>query len=122
MKFTLLVWEEIPENTSTYLIPNTELEIDNRLELLKKAHNTFVNASPDNDGLRFLNAALCPEEHVDDDTYFDDGFTNHNGGERIKRCEPTPREWRCVFAKYKQNPDEVIEADITRVIISGFIM
>ncbi len=120
--FTLLVWEEIPENTSFYLIPNEELAIDNRLELLKKAHNTFVNAQEDNEGLRFLNAALCPEEHINDDSYFDDGFTTHHGGERIKRCEPTPREWRCIFAKYKQDSNNVVEADISRVVLSGFIL
>jgi len=119
--FTLLVWEEIPEDTKLFLIPNNVIS-STQLGLLKQANNKFINRDEENAGLRFLNAALLDEKYINDDSYFDDGFTTHHGGERIKRCEPTPKKWRCVFAKYLQDPNQIIEADISRVILSGFIM
>jgi hypothetical protein len=119
--FTLLVWEEIPEDTKLFLIPNEVID-STRLELLKQAHNKFINQDEENDGLRFLNAALLDEKYVNDDSMFDDGYTSHRDGGRVYRCEPTPKEWRCIFAKYKQDSSKVVEADITRVIISGFIL
>lgn len=128
--FTLLVYELVPESISTYLIPNAEVEKDGRLELLKLAHGKLVNADEDNEGMRFLNAALCPAKHVDDDSYFDDGCTvarvkgsNSNELERVKTHEPSKKEWRCIFDQYKQDKDTVIEGVvITRVIVSGFFL
>lgn len=119
--YTVLVYEEIPENSSIYLIPNEEVEKDNRWQLMRLAHQKFINQDESNEGMRFLSHALVDEKHIDEDEYFDDGYTNYPGGERILEREPAPREWRCVFAKYRQDADKVIEGvTVTRVIVSGF--
>ncbi len=123
--YTLLIWEQVPEETTLYLIPNTKVEKDNRLELLRLAHNNYINASVENYGLRFLNAALVPFEHINDDEYFDDGYINKlvNGSwTKIKAHEPTPVKWRCVFDQYKVDSAIIEDSHITRVIVSGFIL
>jgi hypothetical protein len=54
MSHTLLIWEMIPEETQLFLIPNEEVEKDDRLELMRMAHNKFINNSDWNRGLQFL--------------------------------------------------------------------
>lgn len=122
MSKTLLVWEQIPEETNFFLIPNEVLANNNWQDLMKQANNTFINVSDENDGLRFLNAALLDEKYIDDDSMFDDGYTMIKH-ERVKTHEATPKEWRCVLAKYKLDKNVVIENEnISRVILSGFAL
>lgn len=133
MTHTLLIWELVPEDTHFYLIPNEEVDKDNRLSLMKQAHYHYINQSERNDGLDFLNAALTPEEHINNDDYFDDGTTfmqDPNVSKRslvkVKTHEPAPKEWRCIFAKYKISEDDMANpienAHITRAFLSGFIL
>lgn len=44
MSHSLLIWEEVPENTKLYLIPNDEIETDERVHL-QAAHGYFINLS-----------------------------------------------------------------------------
>lgn len=113
---TLLIWEEIPEDTTLYLLPSEVA--DKYLDLLTQAHNKFINFSDYNEGLAFLNAALCDEEHIDDNEYFEDenGISNKTPGIKAKK------EWRCIFAKYKVDESLPLEANISRVILSGFAL
>ncbi len=70
-KYVLLIWEEIPESTKFFLIP---IEIANdHAEYLEEAHNKFINSDDENDGLNFLNMAVCePGQKWDDDVPFKD--------------------------------------------------
>jgi hypothetical protein len=118
----------VPEDTYLFLIPNEEVEKDDRLELMSMAHNKFINNSDWNRGLQFLNEAVLSEEHINDDEYSDSGYTMTDvGGEwkRVKTHDASPKEWRCVFAKYKIDKKDASALDntnITRVILSGFVL
>lgn len=58
---TLLIWNENPEEIKLYLIPD-HLAREYR-EFLTEAHDRMINGDLEmNDGLRFLNAALCNED------------------------------------------------------------
>lgn len=106
--YTLLVWQEIPEDTKTYLIPNEAIDSNGFWDLMKTAHDKVINGDEMNDGLRFLNAALLDEKYVNDDSMFDDGTVNTMIGNKpvkVKVGEPCPKEWRCVLAKY--TPKEI---------------
>jgi hypothetical protein len=104
VKYTLLIYSEVPEDTKFYLIPDSEIN-DEQRALLNEAHGRMVNSDEMNDGMRFLNDALCPEEHSCD--------------------EETPKHWHCVFAQYRV--EEVAGApftgkEISCVVHSGMIM
>ena len=55
---TLLIWEEVPDATKLYVIPNNVAEP--RRELLDQAHGHLINDSnwDSNPGLLFLSSAL----------------------------------------------------------------
>jgi hypothetical protein len=128
MNYTLLIWEEIPEKTNLFLIPNEEVEKDDRLALMKMAHNKFINSSGWNRGLQFLNEAVLSEDHANDDDFRDDGCSMmyHQGEyKRVKTHEPSPKDWLCCFAKYKVDEKDASALDslnVTRVILSGFFI
>lgn len=101
MTYTLLVWEEIPENTKMFMIPN---EIaDKYRNYLEEAHNRYINIDETNDGMNFLNYALAKEKWAE-------GYPmeEHTG----------------VFADYevnfKNNP--ISNVQITFVYHSGFCL
>ena len=108
------------EDDSVYLIPNEVLiEHPDWLELMRMAHNKFVNQSgvDYNDGMSFLSAALTDPEHIGDDSYFFDGDAQTREGNRMKQ------ELRCVQARYKVPREErIFNVQICEVILSGFIM
>jgi hypothetical protein len=68
--YTLLIFELVPEETHTYMIPNEMA--DKYASFLKEAHNKFINADDMNDGMRFLNTALSDE-------YPEEGFEEYLG-------------------------------------------
>lgn len=110
MEFTLLIYENIPENTNLYLIPN-EMLTTQQLDLMKQANGKYANSDEENDDMAFLNAALCdtPEYLAEDapDYALD---LNRVG----------------VFVQYLvgergvENPIEGV--NITRVFMSGFVL
>lgn len=101
--YSLLVWEEIPENTTFVLIPNNVANIyRNHLE---QAHNKFINSDDENDGMRFLNAALMdnPEDAWDDYS----------------------KTHASVLAQYKRadrGGSPIVNVYITHVYLSGFVL
>lgn len=117
---TLLVYENVPEETNLYLIPNRVFaEHPDWIEMMRMAHGKFVNQSgvEYNDGMSFLSAALTSSEHIDNDEYFFDGDALSREGNRMKK------EWRCVLDKYKvAKGDRIQLTNINEVILSGFIM
>lgn len=64
MTSTLIIWEEIPENTKLFLIPNEVA--DKHREYLTQCQNKYINSNDMNEGLSFLNYALAKEGDVDD--------------------------------------------------------
>ncbi len=56
----LLIWEEVPENTVLYVIPNEVAE--EYREFLEMAHGKMINADEMNKGMEFLNVAISGED------------------------------------------------------------
>lgn len=100
---TLIIWEEIPEKTTLFVVPNEQID-SRQAALLREASNKFINADDENDGMIFLNNALSSEAQY---------------------CIPDgdPAD-HCIFAKYRVEPDTLASecGPINRVILSGFMM
>lgn len=98
---TLLIWEEVPETIKLYVIPNDVAE--QYLTHLEQAHQKYINTEgwDSNTGLLFLNTAL-----IEDDTPAEVGFEQYAG----------------VLNQYKVNSDKPLQANISRVFVSGFML
>src|SRR5277367_1820507 len=87
---TLFIWEQVPEQLDTYLIPNGEMTRE-MSDALKVANGCYMNATKLTDeqeaALQYLNYALVSQEHKTEDNYFTDGY---------------PMEKRCVLDQYKR--------------------
>lgn len=99
---TLVIWEEVPETTKLYVIPNNLLT-EERLELLQQCAGTFVNTDSEKEATIWLMETLTEEREY---------CTN----------ESVPESEKCIFAQYKIDAKEVIIADISRVVLSGFML
>lgn len=97
--YTLLIWEIVPEQTELYLIPNDVA--DKYRSYLTAAHHKLINASEMNEGLAFLNAATCKKEEYVEADWID---------------------FACVLSQYRQDQAVPIEAEITKVYLSGFML
>jgi hypothetical protein len=65
-KFTLLIWEEIPEDTKLYLVPNEE--IDDRLRaVLNCANGQIINTTTSSNGAQVLNHMLTSKFPPDEE-------------------------------------------------------
>ena len=106
MNHTLVVYEEVPERTSMFLIPNDVMEQNNWLPLLLQANGKFVNNDDNNEGMDFVVAATMQEKYRNTDS-FDEG---------------TPKEWRCALTAYRKEPTDLLDVRISRVIFTGFIL
>lgn len=101
--YTLLIWEEVPETTKLYLIPNQV--VDEYRPHFEDAHNHMINQVgwENNDGLRFLNTALSEAPDGEPEK----GFEQYLG----------------IFAKYKVSLDKPLtKQNITAVYHSGFLL
>jgi hypothetical protein len=102
--YTLLIWEEVPEDISTYLIPNGEMttELQNALTI---ANGCFANASgntqEEDDALNLLNNACAPPK------YKNSKMVNSPDIHKFKR---------------EIVKGALIQEHITLVCVSGFIM
>ena len=99
--YTLLSWASIPEENDFYVIPDEEITETQRT-LLAKAHNRLINNDDMNEGMDFLNNALCEEKkHCGDDV---------------------PDVWKCCWAKYKHDMSNPVVCRISHAYFSGFIL
>ena len=88
--YTLLVYEEVPENLRMFLIPSDVAE--KYRSFLEQAHGHYINSDDMNDGMNFLCAALTTHEHKE--------ICNVAGYE----------EHMCCLVDYEQNGDKPINA------------
>lgn len=98
-KYTLLVWEVVPEDTFMYLIPN---DIATKYShFLNNAHNKFINANDMAPGLNFLCYALSDE-----------------------RCNDLEyQKYQGIFMQYKHDiKNPIVNKTITHVYLSGFML
>ncbi len=107
--YTLIVFQEIPEHTNFYLVPNSVLT-EEHVRLLEDANNVIVNCDDSNDGTEFLSMALLPKNLEGD----------------AEDSSPFYAD-RCLFADYRLGDDELPNTDfsekpITRVISTGWMM
>lgn len=104
MSKTLLVWEEVPEDTKMYLIPD---DVAKKYRyFLDEAHGRFINHDEENDGMRFLNNALSTES-TDDEGWSDEGFDQYRG----------------IFRDYEVKlGSPITQENISHVYLSGFIL
>jgi len=66
MSHTLIIFAKLPEEVETYVVPNHEITDDMR-KLLTLAHGKFINCDIMNDGMKFLNVALCKDTNYASD-------------------------------------------------------
>jgi|WetSurMetagenome_2_1015567.scaffolds.fasta_scaffold1443765_1 hypothetical protein len=62
--FTLLIWEEVPEDTKLFLIPNEDLPEQYR-EVFTAAQDKFINSDDDVDATNQICCMLGKPEHSD---------------------------------------------------------
>ena len=97
---TLLIWEEVPEKTRLFVIPNEVA--DKYVHFLEQAHNKLINSDDSNDGMNFLNYALFTGEEEWDEKF---------------------KEYRGLFSSYEVNLENPItDFIITSVYYSGFVL
>lgn len=96
MTYTLLIWEQVPDDTFLYLIPNNLA--DQYRHFLVEAHQHLINSSEMNDGMKFLNTALSKENP-------EEGFEKYQG----------------VLLHYKTQ-ERIEDKHITHVYLSGFVL
>lgn len=100
MKHVLLVWEEIPEATKLYLIP--EEEAKPYFKYLLEAHDKYINSDDMNEGMQFLNSALA---------------SNHED------VEKGYEKFATIWAKYRYDEKRPLrDTHITAVFVSGFML
>jgi hypothetical protein len=107
--YTLLIWEEIPENTRLVVIPNNTLD-ESDLKVLTKAHGKYINNEDDPESYKALNCinnALCQNaEHLDKE---------HPVGSKWAQ------RWKDHYSREGEFPP-VLDKIITRVYLCGFIL
>ena len=102
---TLLIWEQIPETTDLFLIPNDDIERNGWRKRLEEAHGLFLNSDESNEGLDFLNLAVLDEDS------------------RYVESKEHLNQYMCLFNKYKQNTIRPLtNVEITHVYRSGFML
>lgn len=105
MTYTLLIWENVPEDTKLYVVPNDEIT-DEQRRYLNEADGKIIGYADMCKGLEFLNAALCSKEEW--------------------CADEAPKEWRCIWANKLVAERGQAYGDrgisITRVYVSGMAL
>lgn len=105
--YVLLVWEEVPDDTRLYFIPQEEA---NKYEnYLREAHNCFINVDDMNDGLRFLNVALANPVHGVSEPGFEQYLGIWHNYDRYTRAT-------------NEGASPITNHTITAVYVSGFYL
>lgn len=105
MKNVLVVYQNIPESTFTYLIKEVSGET---LEILKDCNNRFINDESENESCDKLNYWLSSKEYYNEEWAAEVGL---------------PKEECGKFADTKFDATTAIDAtDIDLVIITGFVL
>ena len=99
---TLLIWEEVPEQTTLYLIPNSEID-DEMRGIMQRAHNKLINADEDILDALKLSAAVVPTSHEVDKQY---------------------KGYHGRFAQYKVDNDAgpILDTHVTFIYLSGWML
>jgi len=119
---TLVIWEEVPETTKLFLIPDSEItpEIEGYLTL---AHGRYTNSDDENEGLDFLNAAFTAEKHRVEQK----ALTKKEKDMGFTPMSDFYFKYQCRWAKFEietetGEPINTTTDPVKRVVISGFIM
>jgi hypothetical protein len=97
--YTLLIYEEVPENTRLFLIPNEEIT-DEQDKVLKACQNKFVNSDDHTDEMDTLSELIAKKkEHCRDGS-----------------------KHACLWGDYEEGKEKPLKGTITRVFISGFML
>lgn len=104
--FTLLVWEAVPESLDFYVIPDDNLDDEDR-EVLALAQGCYINStdtSPEQDkALDCINAALTDDpEHLPPD-------------------HPQGSKWACRFKGCKREAGPV-NIHVSTIVRCGFLL
>jgi hypothetical protein len=98
---TLLIFENVPESTDLYLIPNAP-------EWVALAHGLYINhvdcpsRGPAREALDRLNDALA---------------------EKPEHCATPDGEWACAFRKYRLKDDKpIVTKGRVKIVRCGFLM
>lgn len=105
MKNVLVVYQNIPESTFTYLIKEVSGET---LEILKDCNNRFINDESENESCDKLNYWLSNKEYYNEEWAAEVGLPQEECGK---------------FADTKFDATTAIDAtDIDLVIVTGFVL
>lgn len=110
---TMIIWEEVPENTKLYVIPNDMISDSDR-EVIQKCQGHYINFNnydeSVNEALNCLCNALSP---IDKPGYL----------------APDHLDWACRYSMYmmcgndrESNYKPIEGVNITHVYLCGFIM
>lgn len=99
---TLVIWEQVPEQTDLYLIPNSEIDEEMR-GILQRAHNKLINADEDVEDALKLNAALSDTKYDVEEQY-------------------KPYHGRFAHHKVDKDTGPVIDTAVTHVYLSGWYL
>ena len=99
MSYSLLIYEEVPENTRLFIIPNEKIT-DEQQAVLEACHNKFVNQDDQTEEMDVLAELICKEK---------------------KHCRKGATH-ACQWAGYEHSNDQPLKYTVTRIFISGFIL
>lgn len=127
MNYSLLIWQEVPENIKLYLIPNDEIDPEAR-KVLETVHGYYINASNTNkeieEALSLVDCALVSSGERKQ--YEEEGGDAFGSRGVFDSEEQVPERWKGCWGDYKvfdeQSKREQVNGTITNVYVSGFLM
>ena len=106
MKNVLVIYENIPESTETYLLKNVS-ETD--LDVIKDCHNRHINLDSESDSCGILNYWLSPKDSFNQEWADDVGLQKEECG-KFNDC------------KIEVMKDGIDVKDVDLVVITGFYL
>lgn len=104
MHYSLVIWEEVPENTTLVLIQNDLIDQNGWRAFLEQAHNKLINSDKINDGMEFINHGLMQEQYAND-------------------CGEQYKQYVSVLRPYIQDKSQpIVDRIITHVYFAGFVL
>lgn len=104
--FTLLIWEEIPESIKFYVIPDANLDEEDR-KVLDRCQGKYINHTEQTDeesrALDCVNAALTENR------------------EYLPSGHPPNSKWACRFQDYKTEAGP-LGVTISHIVQCGFLL
>jgi hypothetical protein len=105
---TLIIFEQVPESTQLYLVPDSEIDEEHR-KVLRTAHGNLVNTVDleleEEDAINCISSILCKTE------------------DHLAEAHPKGSRWAMHWAKYEKQVDEPLEGlSVSNVYWTGWVL